>query len=128
MTIGLSMLTVNYFIDGLDRGLNGVMRELVRTSDVHDGQPVKFADFQIASRWEDTPDIIQERFESPPAVENELLKSKDQNSFFSLPTNLYFIAMIRNQEGELRYISKVMLISVANKITQHNMTSSTIRI
>ncbi|MBU3019512.1 HAMP domain-containing histidine kinase [Paraglaciecola agarilytica] len=109
MTIGLSMLTVNYFIDGLDRGLNGVMRELVRTSDVHDGQPVKFAGFQIASRWEDTPDIIQKRFESPPAVENELLKSKDQNSFFSLPTNLYFIAMIRNQEGELRYISKVML-------------------
>tara|TARA_R110002012_G_scaffold122175_1_gene272120 strand:+ start:123 stop:1430 length:1308 start_codon:yes stop_codon:yes gene_type:complete len=109
MTIGLSMLTVNYFIDGLDRGLNGVMRELVMTTDVQDGQPANFADFQIASRWQDTPAIIQQRFDSPPIEENELLKSKDQKSFFSLPTNLYFIAMIRNQAGEPRYISKIML-------------------
>ena len=109
MTIGLSMLTVNYFIDGLDRGLNGVMRELVMTTDVQDGHPANFADFQIASRWQDTPVIIQQRFDSPPTEENELLKSKDQKSFFSLPTNLYFIAMIRNQVGEPRYISKIML-------------------
>lgn len=122
MTIGQSMLTVSYYIDGLDRGLNSVMRELVMTSEVQDGQPVKFADFQIASRWEDTPAIIQERF-SQPLEENELFKSKDQNSFFSLPTNLYFIAIIRNQEGEPRYISKVMLDKLKPQLKQKSYLS-----
>ncbi|WP_254700709.1 sensor histidine kinase [Paraglaciecola mesophila] len=122
MTIGQSMLTVSYYIDGLDRGLNSVMRELVMTSKVQDGQPVKFADFQIASRWEDTPTIIQERF-SPPLEENELFKSKDQNSFFSLPTNLYFIAIIRNQEGEPRYISKIMLEKLNPHLKQKSYLS-----
>ena len=109
MTVGFSVLSVNYYIDGLDRGLNGVMHELVMTTDAQDGQPVDFADFQIASRWQDTPAIIQQRFRSPPKIENDLLKFKDQESFFSLPRNMFFVAMIRNANGEPRYVTKVML-------------------
>ena len=109
MTVGFSVLSVNYYIDGLDRGLNGVMHELVMTTDAQDGQPVDFADFQIASRWQDTPAIIQQRFHSPPKIENDLLKFKDQESFFSLPRNMFFVAMIRNANGEPRYVTKVML-------------------
>ncbi|WP_199271401.1 HAMP domain-containing sensor histidine kinase [Paraglaciecola sp. L1A13] len=109
MTVGFSVLSVNYYIDGLDRGLNGVMHELVMTTDAQDGQPVDFADFQIASRWQDTPAIIQQRFRSPPTIENDLLKFKDQESFFSLPRNMFFVAMIRNAKGEPRYVTKVML-------------------
>jgi signal transduction histidine kinase len=109
MTIGFSVLSVSYFVDGLDRGLNGVMRELVDTSKVRDGEPYVFADFQVSSRWEDTPEVIQERFIAPPQKEGELLKIKDADSFISMPSNLFFVTKIRNHQGEFRYVSKVMI-------------------
>tara|TARA_R110000772_G_scaffold73485_10_gene160739 strand:- start:1418 stop:2713 length:1296 start_codon:yes stop_codon:yes gene_type:complete len=109
MTIGFSVLGVNYFIEGLDRGIGGIMHELVMTTDVQDGHPVKFVDIQVASRWQDTPKIIQQRFTSPPTQENELLKMKDQDSLFSLPKNLFFVTIMYNQNNETRYVSKVML-------------------
>lgn len=109
MAIGFSLLSVNYFISGLDKGVKSVMRELAKTPDVADGRPQNLLGFTIASRWQDTPEIIQTRFKSPPTKIGNLLKIKDQDSIFLMPENLYFIVLYTSPEGEERYISRVML-------------------
>tara|TARA_R110000868_G_C10972732_1_gene770816 strand:+ start:7188 stop:8420 length:1233 start_codon:yes stop_codon:yes gene_type:complete len=109
MTIGFSLLSVNYFFDGLDKGLKGMMRELAKTPHVEDGLPQNIVGFNVASRWQDTPAIIQQRFKSPPAEIGILQKSKDQDCIFYMPENIYFLLSYYSPQGEVRYISKVIL-------------------
>ncbi|RTE66161.1 sensor histidine kinase [Amphritea opalescens] len=109
MSIGFSLLSINYFIDGLDKGLKSVMYELAKTVDVDDGNPKEVIGFNVASRWQDTPDIIQQRFTSPPAETGQLQKLKDQSSIFTMPENIYFAVLFKSPEGEPRFISRVIL-------------------
>ena len=39
MAVGFSLLSVNYYIDGLDKGIKSVMRELAKTPNIEDGKP-----------------------------------------------------------------------------------------
>lgn len=110
MAIGFSLLSVNYYIDGLDKGIKSVMRELAKTPNIEDGKPQHILGFTIASRWQDTPDIIQQRFAEPPAKPGNLLKIKDQDSIFSMPQNIYFVVQYKEPNSDAtRYISRVML-------------------
>ncbi len=109
MAIGFSFLSVNYYIDGLDRGINSTMFDLAKTTNVEDGQPQTIANFGIAKRWQDTPKIIQQRFKSPPTKEGELQKIKDQSNIFALPKNVFFVVLYKTSQGEPIYISKVFL-------------------
>ena len=108
MAIGFSFLSVNYFIDGLDKGLNGVMLKLSQTTEVKPGETKELVGFNIASRWEDMPASIQQRFKKPTEV-GLLHKTKDRPSMFSMPQNLFFVVYYPNPEGEPRYISRIML-------------------
>ncbi|TMO70806.1 sensor histidine kinase [Pseudoalteromonas sp. S3785] len=108
MAIGFSFLSVNYFVDGLDKGLNGVMFALSQTAEVEDGQPIEMVGFSIASRWEDMPKEIKQRFIKP--THNGVLQKKaDKPSFFSMPENLFFAVYYQNEAGESRYVSRIML-------------------
>ncbi|MBU2965952.1 HAMP domain-containing sensor histidine kinase [Amphritea sp. 2_MG-2023] len=109
MAIGFSLLSVNYFINGLDKGLNIVMKDIAKTAEVEDGQPIDLIGFNIASRWQDTPDIIQQNFVSPPTEAGQLQKLKDQSSIFSIPENIYFVVLTYTPSGEKRFVSKVIL-------------------
>ena len=108
MAIGYSFLSVNYFVDGLDKGLNGVMLNLSQTIDVKAGERKEVVGFNIASRWEDMPSIIKQRFSKPTEV-GLLHKRKDQSWQFSMPENLFFVVYYPNPEGEPRYVSRIML-------------------
>lgn len=108
MAIGFSVLSVNYFIDGLDRGINGTMLQISQSTNVKAGQSKNVLGFNVASRWQDTPSIIQEQFALPPTEEGELYKSKIQESMFSMPKNLYFVVLYKTLDGENRYVSIVM--------------------
>ncbi|MGO2478285.1 MAG: sensor histidine kinase, partial [Pseudoalteromonas sp.] len=108
MAIGYSFLSVNYFVDGLDKGLNGVMLKLTQTIEVNAGEPKDIIGFTIASRWEDMPSIIKQRFKKPTEV-GLLHKRKDQSWLFSMPENLFFVVYYPNPEGEPRYVSRIML-------------------
>jgi signal transduction histidine kinase len=108
MAIGFSFLSVNYFIEGLDKGLNGVMFALSQSAEVEDGQPKEMVGFNIASRWEDMPNIIQRRFKKPTQT-GVLQKSRENLSFFSMPENLFFVVYYQNEAGEARYVSRIML-------------------
>jgi signal transduction histidine kinase len=110
MAVGFSLLSVNYYIDGLDKGIKSVMHELAKTPNIEDGKPQHLLGFTIASRWQDTPKIIQQRFISPPEKLGNLLKIKDQDSIFSMPENIYFVVLYQEPNSEnIRYISRVML-------------------
>ncbi|WP_040521573.1 HAMP domain-containing sensor histidine kinase [Aliiglaciecola lipolytica] len=109
MVFVFSFLSVSYYVDGLDRGVNGMMFELSKSTEVEDGQPQSIAGFHVASRWQDTPEIIQQRFKTPPTVEGQLQKQKVQTMIFTLPKNLFFMVMYFNPQGEQRFISRVML-------------------
>lgn len=109
MAIGFSFLSVNYFIDGLDRSLNGVMFELSKTTDVKDGEPLEIAGINIASRWQDTPEVIQNNFVTPPSVIGALQKQKVQTTIFTMPKSVYFLVLYESPKGEPRFISRVML-------------------
>ncbi|WP_417227957.1 sensor histidine kinase [Amphritea sp.] len=109
MAIGFSLLSVNYFINGLDKGIIGVMIDIAKTTDVKEGQPVDVIGFNVASRWQDTPEIIQQQFVSPPTEANQLQKLKEQSSIFSIPENIYFVVLVNTPTGEQRFVSKVML-------------------
>jgi signal transduction histidine kinase len=109
MAAGLSLLSGNYYFDGLDRGLNVVMLDLAKTTEVKAGESHNVAGFNAASRWQDTPDIIQQRFIAAPAEAGVIHKLNDQESFFSKPKSLYFVVLYYSPQGEKRFISKVML-------------------
>ncbi|MBQ4797647.1 HAMP domain-containing histidine kinase [Pseudoalteromonas sp. MMG006] len=108
MAIGFSFLSVNYFVDGLDKGLNGVMFALSQTAKVEDGQPIEMVGFSVASRWEDMPKEIKQRF-TKPTHNGVLQKRADKSSFFSMPENLFFAVYYQNEAGESRYVSRIML-------------------
>ncbi|MDU0353810.1 HAMP domain-containing sensor histidine kinase [Paraglaciecola aquimarina] len=121
MAVGFSFLSVNYYVDGLDRGVNGTMFDLAKTTIVADGQPRNIASFSVASRWQDTPEIIQQRFKQPPVEEAQLQKIKDQANIFMMPKNIFFVAYYQTEQGEPRYVSKVMLerdISSTSKMSK----------
>ena len=109
MALGFSLLSVNYFVDGLDKGITRVMMDVAKTTDVEDAKPQNVVGFNIASRWQDTPAIIQQRFGSAPTKRGEIHKLKDQDSIFSIPENLYFLVLFENAAGDKRYVSRVLL-------------------
>ncbi|MBU3002304.1 sensor histidine kinase [Paraglaciecola arctica] len=120
MAIGFSFLSANYYIDGLDRGINSTMFELAKNTQLIHGQSKDFASFNIASSWQDTPDIIQQRFKTPPMEEGRLHKIKDQGLFFTIPKNIFFVVLHRTAEGEQRFVSKVILEKDIIEIAETN--------
>lgn len=109
MAIGFSLLSVQYYIDGLDKGISVVMRDLAKTVDVEKGQPKNVAGFDVSNRWQDTPDIIQQRFISPPTEAGQLHKIREQSSIFSVPENIYFVVLFYSPQGEKRFVSRAFL-------------------
>lgn len=85
------------------------MRDLAKTVDVEEGQPKNVADFNVSNRWQDTPDIIQQRFITAPTEVGQLHKIREQSSIFSIPENIYFLALFDSPNGEKRFVSRSFL-------------------
>ncbi|WP_298776447.1 HAMP domain-containing sensor histidine kinase [uncultured Shewanella sp.] len=107
LTLVFSALTINYFIEGLDTGMRGTMRQLSKVDNVRDGHPVTLINFQIASRWQDMPADIQAQFPTPPKSPGVLQKKLKNVTLFSPPRKAYFVIYMLNDKGESRYVSKV---------------------
>lgn len=108
LAISFSLLSVNSYIDGLDKGIKSVMYSLAQDTKIESGIPKKIMNFHVSSRWEDMPAIIQERFTRPTKT-GVLQKTQDHSSLFAMPKNLFFVVYYLNPEGEARYISRIML-------------------
>ncbi len=123
LTLVFSALTINYFIEGLDTGMRGTMRQLSKVDNVRDGHPVTLINFQIASRWQDVPADIQAQFPTPPKSPGVLQKKMQDVSLFSPPKRAYFLIYMLNDQGEKRYVSKVFnkdkIMQPPKKINSH---------
>ncbi|MCL1126562.1 sensor histidine kinase [Shewanella surugensis] len=117
LTLVFSALTINYFIEGLDTGMRGTMRQLSQVENVRDGHPVRLINFQISSQWKDVPADIRSQFSQPPTTPGVLQKKLIGITLFSPPKKAYFVIYMMNNQGKGRYVSKVF-----NKETIKNET------
>jgi len=109
LTVFFSALTLNYFVQGLDRGLRQSMSEVVDTQGVEDGHPVTIIGHHIASRWQDAPPRVRALFgDSPPATAFLLEKRLLGGNLINPPKEAVFVMKARNKAGDIRYLSKVV--------------------
>ncbi|MFT6927813.1 MAG: signal transduction histidine kinase [Psychromonas sp.] len=108
LTVFFSALTLNYFEQGLDRGVRQSMREVVNIEEVKDGQPVTIIGFDIASRWKDLPLRVQAVFtDSQLSKEYALQKRLRGGNLIHPPEEAIFAMKAITKTGEIRYISKI---------------------
>ena len=109
ITLSFSAFTLNYFSQGLDRGLKQSLMEAADAENVEDGKPLSLLGYNIASAWEDVPASVKDAFDNiPPEESYQLQKKEFASRFFTRPENIYFVLKAINKSGQLRYVSKVI--------------------
>ena len=102
-----SALTLNYFSEGMDRGIGLSMREVAEVEGVKDGKPALILGYHVASRWDDLPQKIREAFANTPPTKNFSLQKKVKDShLFGPPDDVYLQVKVLNKAQQIRYIAK----------------------
>ena len=115
-----SALTANYFTKGMDTVTRGVMSDIAEVSGVQDGRPGQLIGFNVASRWNDVPDNIRRHFDQPPTEPFELEKHLEGGSLFSPPEEGYLLALVINNNGEQRYVSRAFAGDIPERLKREN--------
>ena len=107
ISISFSALTVNYFSQGVDRGVGFSMRQSAEVKGVELGKPQMILGFYVAASWADLPNNIKTAFDNiPPAEKYRLEKKIIGFSVFGPPKEMYAALKVINKAGEMRYIGK----------------------
>lgn len=104
--MSFSVLTLNYFIQGLDTATKGALLEVSSVEGVSAGNPVQQLRMTVASRWQDLPESFTHYFEHEPDAMNELASYAESSPFLSPPKSVYFVIKTENASGEIRYVSR----------------------
>ncbi|MEZ8184882.1 histidine kinase dimerization/phospho-acceptor domain-containing protein [Shewanella sp. 5S214] len=102
----LSMLSVHYFISGMDQILQSTMYAQAQDQQVIDGQPKTSHFFTVASRWQDLPEEIQQNIKSEPNEFNVLYKNIIGGSPITPPVKGFFVIKVL-KGNEVRYVSSI---------------------
>ncbi|WP_261817555.1 sensor histidine kinase [Vibrio gallicus] len=102
--LAMSGVAINYFFAGMDVGMKEHMHSYAFYQKVSDDHPLYKRDLTVASRWQDLPPIIQQRFDEQDLTNDVLMKSIDGFPLFGHPKAGYFVMRLQEQ-GETRYIS-----------------------
>ncbi|OZG75426.1 hypothetical protein BTA51_03365 [Hahella sp. CCB-MM4] len=103
-----SVLTVQYFIEGLDAITQRTMVEVANSAELDESGQAKMLTFHIAKRFEDLPIEIRQNIPSPPQEPFEFTKNILQESMFSRPNAAYFLMLVETTDGDLRYVSRAI--------------------
>ena len=107
IAMAFSAITLNYFNEGMDRGVGISMREAAEVKGVEDGKPVIVIGYHVASKWDDLPQKIREAFNNtPPDKAFSLQKVVNDSSLFGPPKDVYLQLKVRNKSQKIRYIAK----------------------
>ena len=107
MAVSFSVFTLNYFSQGLDRGVGLSMREAAETDGVRDGEPALILGYHVAASWSDLPENVKGAFDNTPPTEGYRLEKKVIDlSLFGPPEEVYFVLKVINKSGQTRYIAK----------------------
>ena len=102
-----STLTLNYFFQGVDRGVGLSMREAAEAEGIKDGEPALILGYHIAASWQDLPQQIKEAFaDTPPTGRYSLEKKVIGSGLFGPPEQIYLALKVSNESGQTRYIAK----------------------
>jgi hypothetical protein len=113
MTISFSAFTLNYFDQGLDRGVGLTMRAAADIEGVKIGQPGFVLGFNVTASWDDLPRNIRDNFESIRPLESFSLEKKIIDmDLFGPPTEMYILLKVKNKDGQLRYVAKYLNKSI----------------
>ncbi|MDB1125179.1 sensor histidine kinase [Vibrio algarum] len=110
VAIFFSVLTLDSFFQGMDRGQAQTMRAFADVEGVEDGQPLDVMGYHISERWQDIPLEVKEAFDNRPVKDFRVEKSDVGGGWFSPPEKVYFVMKTMNKNGEVRYISKSLVM------------------
>ncbi|MFA7553720.1 MAG: HAMP domain-containing sensor histidine kinase [Spongiibacteraceae bacterium] len=99
-----SVLTVQYFIEGLDTATRRTMIEIANSAELADGKQTKMLDFHVVANYDDIPKDLRQQFTSPPDKAFEFKKVIIQSNPFSSPKTAYFMMMVETNNGEKRFV------------------------
>lgn len=103
----MSIISLNYFLMGIDFSMVGAMRAQAFQHSVSNGHPINLNNLTIASQWDDLPDPIRERLNEQDIEEGKLLKSVDGNPFFAKPKAGYFV-ISETRNNKTQFISIIL--------------------
>ena len=107
MVTSFSALTLNYFGQGLDRGVGFSMREAGEIEGVEKSKPGHVFGYQIAAVWSDLPENIKQAFDDKAPTESYRLDKKMVGfNVFGPPEEMYLILKVLNKAGQVRYVAK----------------------
>ena len=101
-----SVVTVQYFIQGLDTITRKNMIDVAEAVKLDENGRATLLDFQISDDWAKVPALVREHISEPPSQPYEFKKFVIQPSIFSKPVAAYFVTQAITADGKLCYISR----------------------
>jgi signal transduction histidine kinase len=101
-----SVVTVQYFIQGLDAITRQNMIEVAKAVELDETGRASLLNFQISDDWEKVPQVIKDHIPKPPSQTYEFKKRIIQPNIFFRPTAAYFVTQAVTANGKLCYISR----------------------
>jgi signal transduction histidine kinase len=123
LVIGYSLLSVHYFILGMDNGMLSNMEQAAQS--FVDSVPREkqkdlnqFSGYTIAEDWQNLPYEIQSNFSDPPEKTGVLYKYQDSD-WLRPPDVILFVAHLKIARKEF-YISRRLTRDIASPLVGHN--------
>ncbi|MDP2506449.1 HAMP domain-containing sensor histidine kinase [Oceanobacter sp. 3_MG-2023] len=128
LTVGYSMLSVQYMIRGMDVVMVQDMEHTLKklTSATHPPDAGEYADFYIAPDWAQQPAVIQRVFEQAPKTAGVLYKRRIAEQGDEHP-NMHFVMRYRlgrENDGRDWYISRTLEHSTRSELVSTQIDSS----
>ena len=101
-----SVVTVQYFIQGLDTITRKNMIDVAKAVQLDETGRASMLDFEISDDWDKVPQLIKENIPDRPEQLYEFKKHIVQPSIFSKPIATYFVTKAISADGTVCYISR----------------------
>ncbi|CAA0080557.1 Swarming motility regulation sensor protein RssA [Zhongshania aliphaticivorans] len=101
-----SVITIQYFIHGLDTITRQNMVDVARAVTLDENGYATLLDFHITDDWDKVPAVIKENIDEQPSRPYELKKYIIQPNIFTKPTKAYFVTQAVTADGKVCYVSR----------------------
>ena len=119
LVVGYTMLSLNYFVNGMDTAIGRNMEKVAQSYLTDPATAAQlFDDYPVTSRWGEQPQTIQRAFAQPPAREGVLYKELDQPNFLGRPSAVFFALRFTTPGGDRFMSYQIIAGQVPRLLTQ----------
>lgn len=123
LVVGYTMLSLNYFVNGMDTAIGRNMEKVAQSYLTDPATAAQlFDDYPVTSRWGEQPQTIQRAFAQPPAREGVLYKELDQPNFLGRPSAVFFALRFTTPGGD-RFMSYQIIAGQVPRLLTHHRGS-----